>query len=77
MEVHFIHQRLFCYGLQYDQSTHYVRGSEDCLVVSIYTPELPAKDEPLLPVLVWLHGAGVCKVKKTNKKKERDRVSMV
>ena len=33
-----------------------MRGSEDCLVVSVYTPKLPVKDEPLLPVFVWLHG---------------------
>ena len=47
---------LFQNYLQYDQSKNYVRGSEDCLVVSVYTPELPEKDEPLLPVFVWLHG---------------------
>ena len=42
--------------LQIEQSTNYIRGVEDCLVVSIYTPKLPSKEDSLLPVLVWLHG---------------------
>ena len=43
--------------LQFEQSTSYIRGVEDCLVVSIYTPQLPSVEDPeLIPVLVWLHG---------------------
>ena len=43
--------------LQFEQATSYIRGVEDCLVVSIYTPKLPSVEDPLLiPVFVWLHG---------------------
>ena len=42
---------------QYEASTQYVRGTEDCLVVSVYTPKLPSKSDPdLLPVFAWIHG---------------------
>ena len=43
--------------LQFEQATSYIRGVEDCLVVSIYTPKLPSVEDPtLIPVFVWLHG---------------------
>ena len=49
---------LLFFFFQYDSSTKYVRGTEDCLVVSVYTPKLPEKGQnhPLLSVFVWLHG---------------------
>ena len=47
--------------MQIDQKTNFVKGEEDCLVVSIYTPnvkisEKGKKEIKLLPVFVWLHG---------------------
>lgn len=32
-------------------------GNEDCLTLDIYAPPRPL-DEPLLPVMVWIHGGG-------------------
>lgn len=44
--------------LQFEPSTQYVRGTEDCLVVSVYTPKLPSKTlKPKLPVMAWIHGS--------------------
>nr|CAI5826694.1 unnamed protein product [Callosobruchus analis] len=33
-------------------------GSEDCLVLNIYTPMIPRNSSILLPVLFWIHGGG-------------------
>ena len=34
-----------------------LQGSEDCLFMNIYTPQLPDDEEhPELPVMVWIHG---------------------
>ncbi|GLV39965.1 uncharacterized protein CBL_10861 [Carabus blaptoides fortunei] len=37
-----------------------VVGSEDCLFVNVYTPQLPSNttNHPKLPVIVWIHGGG-------------------
>ena len=48
-------QKIFLLSnFQIDLNAHFgVKGSEDCLVVSVYTPRI---NQPLLPVFVWLHG---------------------
>ncbi|KAI4468860.1 carboxylesterase [Holotrichia oblita] len=33
-------------------------GSEDCLFLNIYTPNLPKNGVQLKPVMVWIHGGG-------------------
>lgn len=33
----------------------YIVGSEDCLWLNVFSPELPS-DAAALPVLVWIHG---------------------
>ncbi|XP_049814167.1 juvenile hormone esterase-like isoform X3 [Schistocerca nitens] len=37
-----------------------VAGQEDCLYLNVYTPRLPSSEQvqPLLPVLVYIHGGG-------------------
>ena len=45
------------YLFQYDPETRFIKGVEDCLMVSVYTPKLPVDNsESLLPVFVWIHG---------------------
>nr|QIK02111.1 carboxylesterase 11 [Holotrichia parallela] len=44
-------------------STHIILntivGSEDCLFLNVYTPNLPSRGEcPLKPVMFWIHGGG-------------------
>ncbi|XP_017784019.1 PREDICTED: putative inactive carboxylesterase 4 [Nicrophorus vespilloides] len=33
-------------------------GSEDCLILNVFTPELPTKKKHLKPVMMWIHGGG-------------------
>ncbi|CAB3246731.1 unnamed protein product [Arctia plantaginis] len=40
--------------IQFDPMTKVVAGSEDCLYLNVYTPNLKA-DKPL-PVMFWIHG---------------------
>jgi para-nitrobenzyl esterase len=35
-----------------------VAGTEDCLVLSVYTPSLLVNSANKLPVLFWIHGGG-------------------
>ncbi|GLH15208.1 Esterase SG1, partial [Gryllus bimaculatus] len=35
-----------------------IKGHEDCLFVSVYTPRRPSVLGDPLPVLVWIHGGG-------------------
>nr|CAD7403628.1 unnamed protein product [Timema poppensis] len=35
-----------------------VSGSEDCLYLNVYTPQLPDGSSDVLPVMVWFHGGG-------------------
>lgn len=35
-----------------------IHGVEDCLYISIYTPQLPDLSKPLLPVMVYIYGGG-------------------
>jgi para-nitrobenzyl esterase len=34
------------------------RGSEDCLTLNVYVPNVDRETGPLLPVMVWVHGGG-------------------
>nr|CAD7402205.1 unnamed protein product [Timema cristinae] len=38
-----------------------VHGSEDCLFINVYTPQLPRVNHAcsLMPVMVWIHGGGL------------------
>ncbi|XP_039755091.1 esterase FE4-like [Pararge aegeria] len=44
-----------CY--QYDLYNKKIHGSEDCLNLNVYTPEL--KPNKRLPVMFWIHGGGL------------------
>ena len=35
-----------------------VYGTEDCLVLSVYSPKILLDQNKPLPVLVWIHGGG-------------------
>ena len=35
-----------------------VYGTEDCLVLSVYSPKILLDQNQSLPVLVWIHGGG-------------------
>ncbi|XP_067007337.2 esterase FE4 [Anabrus simplex] len=51
------------YCSQLDLQTKQLGGSEDCLYLNIYSPQLPksGSDDLRLPVMVWIHGGGyVC-----------------
>lgn len=41
---------------QFDITTHLLIGSEDCLYLNVYTPQLDCNLG--LPVMVWVHGGG-------------------
>ncbi|KAJ8867451.1 hypothetical protein PR048_031253 [Dryococelus australis] len=42
---------------QYDNGA--IRGSEDCLFLNVFTPQLPSANcSSLLPVMLWIHGGG-------------------
>ncbi|XP_028178028.1 esterase FE4-like [Ostrinia furnacalis] len=43
---------------QLDRATQSVVGDEDCLYLNVYSPKLPASDDSLLPVMVFIHGGG-------------------
>ncbi|KAI4468814.1 carboxylesterase [Holotrichia oblita] len=46
-----------CYSMHMLLNT--IVGSEDCLFLNVYTPELPShENHPLKPVMVWIHGGG-------------------
>ncbi|XP_050298530.1 juvenile hormone esterase-like [Anthonomus grandis grandis] len=56
-----------CY--QNDLFAHQIYGSEDCLNLNIFTPELPSNDKfNLKPVMVWIHGGGFSQGSNDSKK---------
>ncbi|XP_065342359.1 esterase B1-like [Cloeon dipterum] len=42
---------------QYEHITRLFSGSEDCLFLNVYTPQINSKRA--LPVMVWIHGGGM------------------
>ncbi|XP_049801482.1 esterase FE4-like [Schistocerca nitens] len=47
--------------IQYNLIVRQLVGSEDCLYLNVYTPQVPSGDDDSttkLPVMVWLHGGG-------------------
>ncbi|XP_065225797.1 esterase E4-like [Planococcus citri] len=48
---------------QVDFVTNFIPiGAEDCLHLTVYTPELPKKIKTLKPVMVSIHGGGFCRL---------------
>ena len=41
---------------QLDLLTSDYKGSEDCLYLNVFTPQLDSSEEHRLPVMVWIHG---------------------
>jgi len=40
-------------------SQPFFRGQEDCLYLNVFQPQLPANNNSLLPVMVWIHGGSL------------------
>ena len=51
---------LACPQLSWSNNETIVAGTEDCLKLHVYTPNIPSDDDDglQLPVLVWIHGGG-------------------
>lgn len=45
-------------SIQRDNYKKEITGTEDCLFLNIYTPQLPHTCATSFPVMVWIHGGG-------------------